>query len=206
MVTWYPRSLWSTCGLNSQLVYEARPEEGPPVPTKGSRALLPQRRCGEAGRPLGGALGGERRRKREKRRYDSRFRSSSSASQATLPNPRSALLTQRPERNSKRFFKYLGLQRDDAGLHRSPGELPSDSPGHSPSPSQPHRFRSFLTGSRGTSQFPVALDGLSPHGCFCYRAAEGRALGPKRSLLLPFASVNITFAQCRFVGGSSHPP
>lgn len=110
MVTWYPRSLWSTRGLNSQLVYEARPEEGPPVPTKGSRALLPQRRCGEAGRPLGGALGGERRRKREKWPYDSRFRSSSSASQATLPNPRSALLTQRPERNSKRFLNIQGYK------------------------------------------------------------------------------------------------
>lgn len=126
------------------------------------------------------------------------------AGDAPKPEKRVAYTAAREEQQT--FFKYLGLQRDDAGVHRSPGELPSDSPGHPPSPSQPHRFRSFLTGSRGTSQFPVALDGLSPHGCFCYRAAEGRALGPKRSLLLPFASVNITFAQCRFVGGSSHSP
>lgn len=126
------------------------------------------------------------------------------AGDAPKPEKRVAYTAAREEQQT--FFKYLGLQRDDAGLHQSPGELPSDSPGHPPSPSQPHRFRSFLTGSRGTSQFPVAPDALSPHGCFCYRAAEGRALGPKRSLLLPFASVTITFAQCRFVGGSCHPP
>lgn len=33
-----------------------------------------------------------------------------SASQATLPNPRSALLTQRPERNSKRFLNIQGYK------------------------------------------------------------------------------------------------